>query len=215
MNYKTLILDFDGTIADTRESIVQSMKFVADRLHIKDIDDTCIKSLIGLPIKTTFEKIFQLDEKLIQDAIFFYRNHYNNTAIDTISLFENVKDALLDFHHKGVNLTIASSKGKKALIEILIKQNIDDLFSFVGGEEDVRNKKPAPDMVNLIIDRYHCLPNECLVVGDTVFDIEMGKRAHADTCGVTYGNNTREQLENKRPNYIIDHFKCLSDILWK
>ncbi|NMH89362.1 HAD family hydrolase [Flavivirga algicola] len=212
MKYRTLILDFDGTLADTKESIIQTMGFVANRLNIKDFDENLIESLIGLPLKTTFEKAFLLDDTLIQEAILIYRKYYNEIAIDTISLFENVKDTLFDFHQKGMNLTVASSKGKTALIKILKKQNIYDLFSFVGGEEDAKNKKPSPDIVNLIIDKHNYQPNECLVVGDTIFDIEMGQRANVDTCGVTYGNNTREKLEQQKPNYIINSFKNLTEI---
>nr|WP_163608380.1 HAD family hydrolase [Leptobacterium flavescens]NER15082.1 HAD-IA family hydrolase [Leptobacterium flavescens] len=213
MKYRTLILDFDGTLADTKESILQTMRFVANSFNIRDFDEKLIESLIGLPLKTTFEKALLLDDSSIQEATLVYRKHYNEIVLDTISLFDNVKDTLLDFHQKGINLAVASSKGKEALVRILKRQNIYDIFSFVGGEEDAKNKKPAPDIVNLIMNRYNYSPNECLVVGDTVFDIEMGQRAHVDTCGVTYGNNTREELEKQRPNYIIDSFKDLKEII--
>ncbi len=213
MKYKTLIIDFDGTLADTRESIIQAMKFVAHSFNIKNIDEKLIESLIGLPLKTTFEKAFLLNEKLIQDATLVYRKHYYEIGIDTISLFDGVKDTLLDFSHKGINLTVASGKGKDSLSKILKKENIYHIFSFVGGEEDAKNKKPSPDIVNFIIDKYNYQPNECLVVGDTIFDIEMGQRANVDTCGVTYGNNTREKLEKQKPNYIIDSFRNLTEIV--
>ncbi len=213
MKYKTLILDFDGTLADTKESIIRTMKFVAHSFNLQNVDENLIESLIGLPLKTTFEKAFLLDEKLIEEATLIYREHYNEIVIDTISLFDGVKETLLDFHSKGINLTVASSKGKAALIKILKKQNIYDIFSFVGGEEDAKNKKPSPDIVNLIIDKYNHQLNECLVVGDTIFDIEMGQRAYVDTCGVTYGNNTREKLEKQKPNYVIDSFRNLIEIV--
>ena len=213
MKYKTLILDFDGTLADTKKSIVETMKIVAEDFKIKDFDEQLIKSLIGLPLRTTFEKVFLLDEKLIQEATLVYRKHYNEIAIDTITFFDGVKETLLDFHQNGINLTVASSKGKESLVKILKKQGIYDVFSFVGGEEDALNKKPSPDIVNLIIDTFKYQPQECLVVGDTIFDIEMGQRAGLDTCGVTYGNNTKEQLESQIPNYIIDSFKNLRVIV--
>ncbi len=213
MNYKNLILDFDGTLADTKESILQSMKFVADNFHIDNYDEKTIEKLIGLPLKTTFEEAFSIDEKLIPEATLVYREYYNKIVIDTISLFDGVKNTLLDFHNQGINMTVASSKGKEALIKILKKQNVYDIFTFVGGEEDAKNKKPSPDIVNLIMDRYRYHPSECLVVGDTIFDIEMGQRANVDTCGVTYGNNTREKLEKQKPNYIIDHFRSLTQIV--
>ena len=110
-------------------------------------------------------------------------------------------------------MTVASSKGKAAIIKILKKHKIEDIFSFIGGEEDVKNKKPSPDIVNLIINKLNYQPNECLVVGDTIFDIEMGKRANVDTCGVTYGNNTREELIMLNPKYLVDNFKNLQKIV--
>lgn len=213
MTYKALILDFDGTIADTQQSILHTMKFVADSFNIKEIDETLIKSLIGLPLKTTFEKAFALDENSIQQATIMYRKHYNEIAIDTISLFENVKNTLGDFYRQGIQLNVASSKGKEALTKILKKHQVYELFSFVGGEEDVKAKKPSPEIVNLIMSRHNYDSKECLVIGDTVFDIEMGQRTNVDTCGVTYGNNTREELQRQRPNYIIDDFSNLLDIV--
>ena len=215
MKYKVLIFDFDGTLADTKESIVETMKLVATKFDVKNLNETQIESLIGLPLKTTFQEVFLLNEKLIGKATLEYRRHYNEVAIETISLFEGVADKLLAFHQQGIKLAVASSKGKEALIKILKKQNVYDLFSFVGGEEDAENKKPAPDIVNHIMDKFNCHPNECLVIGDTVFDIEMGHRAFVETCGVTYGNNTRAQLERLNPNFLINHFGQLSEIVLK
>ncbi|UZR99729.1 HAD family hydrolase [Chondrinema litorale] len=213
MAYKTLIFDFDGTLADTQQSIIQTMRFVGEHLNIKNIDEALIKSLIGLPLKSTFEKAFSLDEKAIQEATIIYRKHYNEIAIDAISLFEGVKETLAFFHGKGINLAVASSKGREALIKILQKQNVYELFTFIGGEEDAKNKKPAPDIVNLIMDKFNYNPEECLVIGDTVFDIEMGQRAFVDTCGITYGNNTEDELKKQKPNYIINSFNELKDIV--
>ena len=55
-------------------------------------------------------------------------------------------------------------------------------------------------------------PEETLVVGDTVYDIQMGQRAGIKTCGVTYGNGTREQMISAKADYIIDEFPQLINI---
>ncbi len=213
MRYKILIIDFDGTIADTRDSIFQTMKKVADTLKNNSIDIKQIENRIGLPLKNTFEEVFGLEKSEVQNAILLYRNFYNEISQKTISLFENVKEVLLELHKRGIILTIASSKGKKALTEIMKKHDIYDLFQIIAGEEDVEIKKPAPDLVLLILTKLMCSPNECLVVGDTIYDIEMGQRADVDTCGVTYGNNNREQLTNQKSTYVIDDFAELLNIV--
>jgi phosphoglycolate phosphatase len=48
-----------------------------------------------------------------------------------------------------------------------------------------------------------------MVIGDTWYDIEMGKRAGVKTCGVTYGNGTREELIKAGADYLLDDFGAL------
>ena len=55
--------------------------------------------------------------------------------------------------------------------------------------------------------------SEALVVGDTAYDIEMGKRAGVRTCGVTYGNGTRAELARAGADFLIDDFGELLDIV--
>lgn len=213
MKYNLLILDFDGTLADTKESIFKTMALVAPKMGIGHLDESAIRQHIGLPLKSTFENIFHLSETEIPKATRLYREHYNEVAIDTVLLFDTVKNTLLHLHQQGTILAIASNKGKQALIAILKKQGIDHLFSFIGGEGDVKNKKPAPDIVNLILEKYNVSPDDCLVVGDTVFDIEMGQRAHTNTCAVTYGAHPKDELIKQHPDYIIDRFDELIKII--
>lgn len=212
VKYETLILDFDGTLADTKASILQSMRYVAKQLGLS-YNEHAVVECIGLPLRATFEQAFEINDTLILEAISIYRNYYNAIVSDTISLFPEVKETLQDFHSNGINLTVASSKGKIALINILKNQRIYNLFSFVGGEEDVRQKKPNPEMVQLIMQKFDHHPNQCLVVGDTGYDIVMGQNAGVPTCGVTYGNNTRNQLEEYHPTYLIDNFNTLKEVI--
>jgi phosphoglycolate phosphatase len=56
-------------------------------------------------------------------------------------------------------------------------------------------------------------PDQALVIGDTVFDIQMGKAARCRTCAVTYGNHGREQLQAAEPDFLIDDLRLLSRLL--
>lgn len=61
-------------------------------------------------------------------------------------------------------------------------------------------------MVLLALETLDIPAQECLVVGDTVYDIEMGRQANTDTCGVTYGNNSADELRRFEPTFLIDSF---------
>lgn len=205
---KTLILDFDGTIADTRNSIIKTVQVTAEEMGLPEAREEEIQHLIGLPIRETFVKALNVsDAAVIDQAITIYRKHYQAISEDTVTLYPNVKSTLQILYSEGITITVASSKGKDALRVLLERLEISAYISLVLGEQDVENKKPAPDMVLNILEKTNTLPAEALVVGDTIFDIEMGQRAGCKTCGVTYGNHSATQLQEQGATFLISDFK--------
>ena len=73
--------------------------------------------------------------------------------------------------------------------------------------------KPAPDLALLAMQVLHIEARHTLVVGDTVFDLQMGASAGCHTCGVSYGNQSRPKLETARPDHIIDRFADLASLV--
>jgi len=213
MKYKLIVFDFDGTLADTKRSIIETMKFVGNQFGLNNINESKIERLIGLPIETSLKQVLQISDNKINNAVQLYRENYNNIALATIRLFPNVKASLESLFKNNVILTVASNKGKEALIKILKEQNIYHLFLFVGGVEDCINKKPSPEIVNIILDKFSIQPSECLVIGDTIYDIQMGQKAFSDTCAVTYGNNSEKELIQLSPQFIINNFSEILNIL--
>lgn len=63
----------------------------------------------------------------------------------------------------------------------------------------------------MTLAKFGFKPEEAVVVGDTVFDIHMGINAGTRTCGVTYGNGSRESLSEA--NWLIDDFSQLLNII--
>ena len=204
---QTIILDFDGTIADTGNCIIQTTQKVAKALGLPHVDESEIKNLIGLPLQETLIRLLHLsDEDDSQNAINLYRTFFYASDFDTIKLYPNVKNTLETLFSNGVTITVASSRGKDSLSILLKKLGIMEYISLILGEQDVVNKKPAPDMALRILKETKTLPENALVVGDTIYDIEMGQRAGCLTCGVTYGNHSEIQLKKQGADFIINDF---------
>ena len=90
---------------------------------------------------------------------------------------------------------------------------IADCISYLVGADDVENAKPNPEPVLKTLSATGFDASETLVVGDMNVDILMGVHAGAKTCGVTYGNGTRRELEEAGADYIIDSFDELMGLL--
>ena len=83
---------------------------------------------------------------------------------------------------------------------------ITDYISYLIGADDVKEAKPKPEPVLKTLAAMHYTANETLVVGDMAVDILMGANAGAKTCGVTWGNGTREEFKEAGADFIIDFY---------
>lgn len=210
---KCLIIDFDGTLADTRALIVNTMQEVIAELGLPPRSDDECASMIGLPLKETFTGLIPMSEETGKKCVERYADIFTKRNVPgAVPAFEGVVGTLSELHRRGFVLTIASSRNRPSLISFLKEMDLLRYIFMVVSVVDVDRSKPAPDMVLKILDAVGCAPEEAIVVGDTKFDIEMGRRAGVRTCGVTYGNGTREELVAAGADCTIDGFAELSSL---
>ena len=211
---KLIILDFDGTLADTRGLIVKTMQQTLDALGLESRTDDQCAAMIGLPLKQAFTDLLPITDEIGEQCVETYRRLFNeNNALYVIPTFPNVMETLHQLHEQGYTLTIASSRSNRSLMEFVNDMHLNDVIPYVLGAEDVAHAKPYPDPVLQTLKTFDCKPEDALVVGDTWYDIEMGRRAGVRTCGVTYGNGSREELMRAGADYLIDDFGELMKII--
>ena len=110
---------------------------------------------------------------------------------------------------QGFVLTIASSRSRNSLTELTHNMGIADYISYLIGADDVKEAKPKPEPVLKTLAAMQFAANETLVVGDMAVDILMGANAGAKTCGVTWGNGSREELKEAGADFIMDRMEDL------
>lgn len=110
-------------------------------------------------------------------------------------------------------MAVASSRSKVSLMDLCTELHIADYFQMVVGGGDVKNGKPSPDPVNLVLATQGWDKTETLVVGDMNVDILMGKAAGTATCGVTYGNGSVAELREAGADYLISDSLTLYNML--
>ena len=204
---KLIILDFDGTLADTRGLIVKTMQQTLDALGLESRTDDQCAAMIGLPLKQAFTTLLPMTDEMGDRCAETYRRlFYKNNASYKVPAFPNVLETLHLLKEKGYTLTIASSRSRQSLMEFVEDMHLDEVIPYVLGADDVTNAKPHPEPVLKTLEAFGCKPEDALMVGDTWYDIEMGRRAGVHTCGVTYGNGTREELMRAGADILVDDF---------
>ena len=209
---RMVILDFDGTLADTAAVIIRTMQATISELELPFRTDEQCAAMIGLRLVEIPSVLFP--ECSIEGETYartYRRLFHEFNSEDAVRIYPNVVDTLKTLMSKGIILTIASSRSHASLSEYVENLGLSSLISYILGADDVDKGKPDPEPVNRTLKRFGISPEETIVVGDTSFDIQMGKNAGTRTCGVTYGNGSRESLSDA--DRIIDDFGKLLNIL--
>ena len=209
---KYLVFDFDGTLADSTSGIVRTTRETFSRMGLPTPDDADIRQGIGLPLKGALHTAGLPEDRLDEGADIYHEVFYE-IAPKHIVLFPGVKDALKKLASRGYRMGIATSRSEHSLRMLLGEHGIAHYFEVLGAVGCVENPKPAPDIVLWVLGRMGASPDQAMVIGDTVFDIQMGKAAHCRTCAVTYGNHGPDQLRAAEPDLLIDDLRLLSRLL--
>lgn len=214
MTKKIIILDFDGTIADTRPVIINTFHRTLDAMNLPQHSDEEIAATIGLPLVKAFPILEPMDEEKAAVCTATYREIFEDVNREIgVPMFTHVADTLRAMHDKGYTLTIATSRGYKSAAEFIKGFGLDDIITFIIAAEDVKHAKPDAEPVNKTLRHYGMKPEDAVVIGDTHFDILMGRNAGCMTIGVTYGNGSRESLQQAGADAIVDDFADIANII--
>ena len=203
---RLIIFDFDGTLGDTRRNIVTTMQMTIRETGLPARTDHECASTIGLPLDGCFEALYpdESKETILLCTDTYRRIFQENLQTMKPQVFPKVRETLLALKEQGLTLTIASSRWHKSLSELTHDLQIAEYISYLVGADDVVKAKPDPEPVLKTLSAMGFKASETLVVGDMNVDILMGRNAGAKTCGVTYGNGTKQELEEAGADYLID-----------
>jgi phosphoglycolate phosphatase len=215
MKIKLIIFDFDGTLGDTRANIIMTMQETMRVLGYPVAGEEAIAATIGLTLEDGFRELFPgLTERDILRCADVYRDLFEKNRRKMIpTLFPHVKETLNLLKERGYILSVASSRQSVSLRGFLHDMSVEDCISFILGADNVEKSKPDPEPVLKTLRELGIPAEESLVVGDMPVDIIMGLRAGAATCGVTYGNSSRDDLVEAGAGYIIDDISELPGLL--
>ena len=212
-----VVFDFAGTLADTRELILETNRQAMRQMNYPIASDEAISATIGIPLEAGILTLVPgVTPEQVPAWVKTYREVFDRLKVQIIpTLFPEVKETLEHLHEKGYTLTVASSRHSSSLNAFLRDMGVAKYFDLVLGAANVPRAKPDPDPVLMTLEKLSFKADETLVVGDMPVDIQMGLGAHAYTCGVPYGNASKEALAAAGAHAVIEHFSELEEVIAK
>ncbi|MET1080117.1 MAG: HAD-IA family hydrolase [Pseudomonas sp.] len=208
--YQLLIFDWDGTLVDSIGRIVEAMRVAALACDLLPRSDEAIKGIIGLGLP---EAIQSLHPDLHEPArVEHFRRRYSDAYLaleaEPSVLFEGVRESLELFREQGYQLAVATGKSRPGLARVLAAHGWLEYFDITRCADETASK-PDPRMLHEILGHCRVAPERALMVGDSVFDLQMATRAGIDSVAVGYGAQPLSALREHGPALAIEAFNEL------
>ena len=171
----TLIFDFDGTLMDTNNVIIQSWQQVYRKYTGHDGDMDYILSTFGEPLEESMENAFP--DVPVDESVDTYRTWHSEHYWDMIELFPEIAEMLKEAKSRGYKLAIATSRMEQTLYLGLEKYNLTNLFDTIVTVEEVVNHKPEPDCLLKVLEKLDVPPERAVMVGDSRLDMMCAHNA--------------------------------------
>lgn len=211
-NIKAVLFDFDGTIMDTNEVIINSWQHTFRNLTGKEADVNMLLGTFGEPLEISIDKM--LPEFSRDDAMRIYREYQYCNFKGLISLFPGVVEVLRELKEKDIKTAIVTSRLRRTTMEGIEKFDLHDFFDTVVTMEDTKKHKPDAEPAFEALRRLDIEAERAIMVGDSKFDIICARNAGVKSVLVDWSVAAQAEsgIENKA-DFKIRSLKELLDFV--
>lgn len=210
MKNKTIIFDFDGTIADTLLFNYQKAQEIVGKFKLTNLDNQAIINEIrSKPLQELIKK-FKISWLKLPFILLEGRRAQKelNNHLEQIKVFPGMKNSLKKLK-KNYQLGILSLNLKENIDKFLALNKLD-IFDFIYCESNIFAKNKA---LNNLMKKYNLSKNSIIYVGDEVWDIEACKKAGIKMIAVGWGLHNKKLLLKNNPDYFVEKPEEIMQIL--
>jgi phosphoglycolate phosphatase len=208
-DYDLIVFDWDGTLMDSEAKIVRCLQAAARDLGLADPGRAAIRHIIGLGLEEAMRALFPgLERARVSRLAERYRDHFLHLDDTAMPLFPGVTEGLAQLEAGGYRLAVATGKSRRGLERVLAETGTAGLFCATRCADEA-GSKPDPRMLEDILELTGIESPRALMVGDTVYDLEMARHAGMAALAVSYGAHRREQLLQEQPLACLDSFPAV------
>ncbi len=207
-----IILDMDGTILDSFDAHYRAWNRILGEHGFHYTRDEVIAQF-GKPTTTIAGVLLKSDDNGLIARIAKRKAEYFIAEMPRMQLFPGTREVLTALKARGKKTCIASSSSNVAIARVIADLDLSGLIDAFVGLNDITNGKPDPEMIFKSCERIGLAPADCIVVGDTEYDIKAGNAAGCFTIGVLTGNYTADRLVVAGAGAILPAVADLLDLV--
>lgn len=215
---RLVVFDVDGTLVDSQAHIVASMDRAFAGAGLAPPDRAATLSIVGLSLPVAMARLAPEAPERIDDLVAGYKAAFASLRAEgdpaaLSPLYPGARACLETLAAEPSTLLgIATGKSRRGLDHLLELHGLRGLFQTMQVADD-HPSKPHPAMLEACLSETGVAPAQATIVGDTSYDMEMGRAAGLRGIGVSWGYHAADALRESGASLVIDRFEGLPDAL--
>lgn len=212
---KAVIFDLDGTLLNTLDDLADSTNYALSKFGYptRTIDE--VRQFVGNGVAKLIERAIPegKNNPNFEKCLAIFKENYAQNMYNKTAPYNGIIEMLSNLKSKGIKIAVVSNKFDLAVKE-LCKKYFEGFIDFAAGENEAQGirKKPAPDTVISVLNKFNFASEDAVYVGDSDVDIMTAKNSKMPCISVTWGfRDEKFLLENgatiliNAPSEIYNH----------
>ncbi len=206
MNTKAIIFDLDGTLLDTLQDLYASVNHALTHFSLPNRSKTEVRQFLGNGVRRLIELSMPegSDAATTEAVLAEFKTYYLQHSLDTTRPYDGIEEMLGKCREMGLKTAIVSNKLNPAVQDLRHRFFADNVDIAIGETREIR-RKPAPDMLQAVMEELKVTNCETIYVGDSEVDLQTAKNASTECIAVAWGFRGRKFLEQQGATTIIDN----------
>lgn len=211
MNKDIVLIDLDGTIINSYPGIKMCVDHALDTMGFS-ISKESYPLFVGPPLHESFIKYASMTEEQALTATKIYRQLYVTEGLYKFDVYEGVEETLKELKARGKILSLATCKPQEVAIDELNRVDLAKYFNLLVGSISDYERSQKKEVIDYALKTIGCEEiDRCVMVGDTIFDLEGADSFGMDCIIVNYGFGSEKTRNKAAAN--IDNMRELLDII--
>ncbi len=207
--YRAALCDLDGTLIDTAVDITNAANRMLEALGRPPVSTADIGRYIGKGIPILVHRVLtgsldgRAESPLYERALALFEEYYAEESGRSAVVYPKVTEGLRKLREADIRLACVTNKAGRYTGDLLKQAGLAEFFDVVVSGDTLPYKKPDPRPMLYACERLGVAPAEAVVIGDSMNDVEAGKRAGMYVLAVPYGYNEGKPVETLGADRIV------------
>ena len=212
--YEIILFDLDGTLTDPSMEMISSAIYALKKCGIESPDRDKLAKFLTEPLLECFEQHFGMTQEQANEAFNHYWQYYASQGIARNKPFDGVPQLLDELAGHGKTMCVATARQTDNAVQVLQATGLDRYFKHIlGASDDMSRRTKKMIIFDLLATVGEHDPEKVVMVGDRTADI-LGAQANGiDAIGVTWGQDSHEDIKATNPTHIVHSVKEMAGLL--